>query len=420
MSDIKTKNEYQITIYHDTRRATKDGKYPVKLRVYTSQPKKTKLFATKFKFTETEFNNIWAIRPRGENKTIKRELTSVLTHAEQVAARLTPFTIGAFEKRLFIKVSDLTRVEYLYSQQIEELTANKQLNTASTYDLAQKAIVGYCKYSKKKYSTLTLFDIDQKWLEKFERYMIDHLSRSATTLSIYIRTLRTIFNMAIESKDLPKHYYPFGKKKYKVPASKKAKKALNNEQLKRLFQAQPQTIQQQKAKDFWFFSYACNGMNIKDICLLKNKDFDDDKFYFYRAKTIMTSKENQRQITVHLNDFTARIIAEYGEFSENQKDYVFPILSTSDTPTEQRKKIKAFTRFINQHIKRLAVANDLPEEISTYWARHSFATQGIKKGASMEYMQESLGHSSTNTTQQYFSGFDDETKKEFSELIMEF
>ena len=61
-----------------------------------------------------------------------------------------------------------------------------------------------------------------------------------------------------------------------------------------------------------------------------------------------------------------------------------------------------------------------PEQISTYWARHRFATNALRKGASMEFIQESFGHGNIQTTQNYFAGFDSATRKEFSKGIMDF
>ena len=84
------------------------------------------------------------------------------------------------------------------------------------------------------------------------------------------------------------------------------------------------------------------------------------------------------------------------------------------------QKIQAFTRSLNQHIKLLAENNALSSDISSYWARHSFATHSIRKGASMEFMRESLGHKDMKTTQNYFNGFDNDTKKEFAQNIMDF
>jgi hypothetical protein len=54
-----------------------------------------------------------------------------------------------------------------------------------------------------------------------------------------------------------------------------------------------------KAKDLGSFSYACNGMNIKDIALLKFKHIHNDEIKYYRAKTVNTKKGNLKEIIVY-------------------------------------------------------------------------------------------------------------------------
>jgi integrase/recombinase XerD len=70
-----------------------------------------------------------------------------------------------------------------------------------------------------------------------------------------------------------------------------------------LFESEPKTEEQKKAKAFWFFSYACNGMNFKDIANLKYKDIEGDVIKFHRAKTKRTKKKKDKT-TVFLNDYT--------------------------------------------------------------------------------------------------------------------
>ena len=62
----------------------------------------------------------------------------------------------------------------------------------------------------------------------------------------------------------------------------------------------------------------------------------------------------------------------------------------------------------------------LPEDISTYWARHSFATNAIRKGASMEFVGEALAHKNPKTTQNYFAGFDEEYKRKMMQKLIKF
>jgi site-specific recombinase XerD len=91
-----------------------------------------------------------------------------------------------------------------------------------------------------------------------------------------------------------------------------------------------------------------------------------------------------------------------------------------DKPSMQKKKIKAFTRFVSQHLKKLAIHIGLPESISTIWARHSFATKVIRSGNGYPFAQEALGHSIPQTTTAYFAGMEDKVKKEFAQKLMDF
>lgn len=416
------KSEYSISIYLDTRRAKANGKYPVKLRVYTSHPRVQKLYPTTFELTKSEYESIWnTSKPRKENKPLRKQLQAVEVKANKVAEDITPFTFEQFEKKLYRRAGDGINVKYQYTLVIQEFLDNRKIGTASTYDLSQKAIKDYVEYElNRKYSKLTFFDITPRFLQDCENYMTENKGRSLTTVSMYLRALKAVFNRAIDEKEIEKDYYPFGKRKYQVPNSSNVKKALSKEQLSILFNANPENKYQEKARDFWFFSYACNGINIKDIAQLKFKDIQDGKFTFYRAKTITTSKARLKPVTIYLNDFTKAIIKKYSKDPVDPEAYLFDIISDKDNPEDQHLKINNFNRSIGQHIKKLAVNCGLPKELSASWARHSFATSAVRNGATMEFIQESLGHGNLKTTQNYFAGFDSDTKKEFSSTIMNF
>ena len=100
--------------------------------------------------------------------------------------------------------------------------------------------------------------------------------------------------------------------------------------------------------------------------------------------------------------------------------YLFKIINEDMNDQERHYAIKGFTRFVNQHLKKLAKAEDLTEEISTYWARHTFSTLAVRNGASLEFISEALNHHDLKTTQGYMAGFDDQVKKDFSNKLMDF
>lgn len=162
-------------------------------------------------------------------------------------------------------------------------------------------------------------EVTPQWLKDYEKWMIYSNKKSRTTVGIYLRPLRAIFNTAIEEKVIEQEIYPFGKRKYNIPAPKGTKKALSKDQLKKLFVEEPFTPEQKKAKAFWFFSYACNGMNLKDLVNLRYKNITGDIIIFRRAKTFNTNK-SQAPVTVYMNEFINSVIEEYGNPNKGPED----------------------------------------------------------------------------------------------------
>ena len=414
---------YIVSIILDSRRAKENGEFPVKLRVYNKlgNVKKVKLYSLNIDLTSKAFKTIW-INPenkklRGSNKEMYDIIQAIETRAKNEAKGLTVFDFAKFETKFFRKSSDKNNVKYYFNLAIQKNLKNNKIGTSESYKYTLNSFVEFSETKKKcDADKLTFNLITVDWLKEYENFMLSK-GKSYTTIAIYTRTLRVVFNNAIEDNDISNDIYPFGKNKYKIPRTKKVKKALNSKELKTLFDVEVLNKNEQQAKDFFFFSYACNGMNFKDIALLRYSDIKDDSFSYYRAKTFDKTAE-KKVITIYLTDFTKGIISKYG--NKSKTGFVFNILSKEDLAMIQYKKIKNFTRLINDHIKRIAKRNDLPNDISTYWARHSFATNSLRKGTSMEFISEALNHSDLNVTKNYFAGFEDEAKKEFANSLLDF
>ena len=415
------KKQYSISLYLDVRRQKKNGLYPLKLRVYGNILEKQKFYPTIFEFSEEEFESTWnTIKPRIAYKDNRLILQTLESKANDVASKIIPFSFEKFERQLYRKTDEGSNVFYHYDQIIERYKSLDRIKTASNYDSSQKSLKKFISYNTgKEPGKLQFSKITPSWLEDYERYMLS-IGKSRTTITIYIRPLRAVFNTAISEDDIPGEIYPFGRGKYQLPKVRKVKKALTWEQLKKLFEATPQIPEQEKAKDFWFLSYSLNGMNPKDIAMLRHKNIQGDKIIYYQAKTINTGKADLKPITVYLSDFSRSVMKKYGNPSKEPGELIFPIIKDRQTALEQSRKIGNFIRILNQHIKELAVQEGLPGDISVYWARHSFATNAIRKGASMEFVSEALNHSDMQTTQRYFAGFEDEAKKEFMKKLMDF
>ncbi|HOY32232.1 MAG TPA: site-specific integrase [Bacteroidales bacterium] len=408
------------SIILDTRRNKRDNTYPVKLRVYDDITKKSKAYYIKIDQNQKEFDETWGVKkPKAENMDKYRLMTEVLSRANEVLKDIRPFTFEVFERKFFRAKGDGKNVFYYFDLRIDEFKAHKQYSTYTIYECCKKKMKDFLREnSGKEIEYLPFIEITPKWLQNFEDYMLDHGS-SRTTVSIYTRAIQAVFNLAIESSDITKDIYPFGKKKYVRPSVKKVKKALTTEHLRILLNAEVKNPYQEKARDFWFFSFATFGMNIKDIALLKWRNIYDDKIVYLRSKTQNTSKKDIEEQEAFLTDISRRVIEKYGTSPRSVNNYVFSILKPGWDEKRQYHAIRNFTRFINQHIKNLAKKLHLPEGISTYWARHSFATKSLRDGYTMDMVGDAFKHSDIKVTYGYFAGLEDSSLKEMARKVTE-
>ena len=408
----------KITFYHDSRRTKKDGKSPIKLRVYFQG--KSMLYPVDLDLTEKEFKGATANNPRKAFLEYHEILEGVKEKAKAARDSLTIFTFEAFERKLYDTAPPKEDVAGYYNSYIEELEKDGRVGTASSYSLSLRSLLGYHAYraGRRKPGELSFLAIDKDWLKGFERWMVGE-GKSLTTVGIYLRPLRAMFNQAIADGLITQEYYPFGKRKYQIPAGRNVKKALSKGELKKLYE-QPveEGSVQDKAKDFWFLSFLCNGMNMKDILLLRYRDISDDKIAFVREKTKNTTRSNQKSVVVMMNDDIKAIIEKWGQTKTSKSTFVFPVLDDEMDAKEIQKSTQNFTRFVNQHMKTVAREAGITEEITTYWARHTFTTTIMRKGASIEMASGLLGHQSVATTKSYWAGFeDDAVKKVIGDLL---
>lgn len=414
--------DYRISFVLDTRRPNKEGLFPLKLRVYDSIRQKAKLYTVTKYYSVEDFEKITERKPSKKYLEDSIFLKSIEAKAEKIAKDLSPFNFFDFEAQFYGNLRDKSNIIDYYVEAIEFFKKEGQIKTAESYQSSLKSIKKFLNESNpERVSKLHIIDITIAWLNKYEKYMLGK-STSYTTIGIYLRPLRALYNKAISDNPSYQNHYPFGKNRYEIPSTVSVKKALDKDTLEKLYQAESQNEHQEKAKDFWFFSYVSNGMNINDIAQLKFKDIslEENKMTFYRGKTQRTSKRSLKKISVLLTEYSKGIIEKYKNEETDKEQFVFPIISHEDSLEEQKRKIANFIRYINQHIKRLAFNNNLSRDISTYWARHSFSTMALNSGANIELISESLGHSDIRTTKAYLNGFDDSNKEVIINKITDF
>jgi integrase len=403
-------------IVQDTRIQKKDGTYAIKLRITYNREQK---YFPLGKFLTKED---WEIYKSGKHRNKKlKELEIYLSAIENKAVKIIDnmerFSLVEFLNQFNDKPQNKSFVLDALKERHKKLTDNKRISTALTYQYTIKSIEDYLKFIKRK--KLTFSDTTPELLQSFEDWMTAN-DKSITTTGMFLRNLRTILNQAIEDGLLPRENYPFSKNKYQIPSARNTKKALTIENIKKFVEHVPKTDAEARAKDLWLFSYLCNGVNIKDIAKLKYKNLDAKRISFIRAKTERSTKSNQKSITAIRIPEINTIIEKFGNKYNEPEDYVFPILSQHDTPEQEYAKIQQATKTINKYTKRIGKELGFELSLTTYTARHSFATVLKRLGAPIEFISESLGHNNLRTTESYLDSFEDDTKESYQRKLLDF
>lgn len=415
------------SIFLDNRRPLKDGTYPVKLRVTYKGLRK--YYPTSYSFTQEIFNKALSSKPGKDLKDCKLELLAIEHKANLIIEKLPSFSFSEFERRL-LNNSARNEVFSTYDETIARLSREGRAGTADSYESARtslwcfhhgKAFTARKGVSKKEisarkeamssYTPLPFTSITPQFLRDYEQWMKEG-GRSMTTIGMYLRTLRALFNDAIASGDVNPDLYPFGKRKFLIPSGANIKKALTLADIKKIFSYEPGTDSEARNRDLWVFSYLCNGINIKDIARLKYKQIGESSISFVRSKTERSTRQQLKTIVAALTPQVQEIIDKWGNEPLSSETYVFPILTAGLTPEQELAKVRHATKTINTYIQRVADAVGIEKHVTTYTARHSFSTVLKRSGVPTAFISESLGHTSEKTTQHYLDSFEDRTRHE--------
>jgi len=431
----------------DTRRIKKTGKYPVQLLVtFHSQPKR---YQTIYDLTQEEFDKLSASRVSEKFKVIRESLKEIQRTAEGKIKSLQPFSFQEFEKDYILNNSFFHQRKYIRASSVPvayEFNITEYERRFPIFKLPKPepgTILATCLYYINKllsehrirtaanyqtaYTTISRFrgnvrfiDIDVAFLKQMEAWMMDQ-EYSKTTVGIYTRLLRVMFNEAIFQGIITREkYYPFGRRKYQCPSSRNTKKALTLEDVGKLYFYEPVCEEERKAKDFWLFSYFANGINPTDIANLKYKNIEGEYIIFERAKTENANRSTPKPITVYISEDMQCIIDYWGNKDKRPNNYIFPIFEAGITPLRQVELTELFVRALNDWMRKIRKKLGIEKKITTYVARHTFSTIMKRSGVSTEFIQEALGHTNIKTTENYLDSFEKEMKKEYASKLIAF
>lgn len=390
----------------------KNGKYPVKLRIVHLRVPKD--FPIGLDLTEEEYLNAIAEKPKKQFVTTAIKINAAKAKADSILSTIGTFTFQKFEDAFYGRIKDASDLFALFDDYISELKKEERIKTAISYQCARNS---FHKFKNK----LSLFDVTSSFLKSYHNHCLTN-GLSETSIGIYVRCLRSVYNCAISQGIIKKdEQYPFGKRQYIIPAGRNIKKALSLNDVKAIhnYQSLPGSPED-KARDFWMLSYLCNGINFKDIALLTNNNLDGDMLRFIRAKTKNTTIGNQTVISCHLSPTAKKLIEKWRSRDISPDAFLFQIINIDDSSVDKVRKIAQFIQTTNKYMRKISASLGFERCATTYYSRHSAATILKKSGASLAQIQEALGHQNASTTQKYLDSFDDDTKKSISISLSKF
>jgi integrase/recombinase XerD len=392
-------NGITISSILDTRRENKNNNFPIKIRVTYARDRKYYSTGKSLSVTEWEKLPITKNRAYSEIKTDIQSSFDKVKHIVQVLEAEGNFSFNSLNNRLGKCLTD--SLNSAFNAKIQTLEKEGRAGTQVYYNCALTSI------EKFRGENIQFTSINEDWLKQYEKYMLDQ-GRTYTTIGMYLRAIRTLMNDAKRNDVIKDSQYPFGKGKYEIPIGLGRKLALTLSQIKSIVQYEGNPVTE-KYRDLWFFSYLCNGINFTDLIQLKYSNIQNGEISYFRAKTIRTSKV-KKEIHAILTPEIEMIIKKWGNHKRKPDQYIFPYLNGNESQIEIRAKAQDIIHRTNDRLKE--IGKDLKiDNLSTYSARHSFATVLKRSGANIAFISESLGHADQKTTENYLASFEQERIK---------
>jgi len=350
--------------------------------------KKIELVTAKAEIPEPEVQEVTAIKEAHKTK-----------FRNQYGARKYP-TVKS--KVNYFALGEVARI---YGKYIKSAEAEKRIGSVINYFNSLMSLLAFQPDLKFK-------EITKAFLFRYETWMIEK-NNSYATIGIYLRPLRAIYRQGIKAHKISKAKYPFGKGEYVIPKGRKNKKPASQAILKKLYNHEQETAceSEMMCLDYWFFIYYGNGLNMKDVALLKYGNIDNGFIRIYRAKTINTTRDEPKIISIFINEDMKRIISKWGNADRTPGNYIFPILTPSITAYRQRELIHLFTKRVNNWMREIVACEDIDEKITGKRARDYFATVLRDAGVTISFISGALGHADIKTTENYFGAYEDNQQK---------
>ena len=265
------------------------------------------------------------------------------------------------------------------------------------------------RYPKNTTASLSMQEIfTPERLKEYEDWLAGQQS-SPNTISTYMRTLQAVYNRwmspGIEG------YNPVLFKDVYTKVESRTKRALTAEQMEQLRNTDFSvlTLRQQQVLTYFLLMFMLRGMPFIDLAHLRKSDLRNRRITYRRHKT-------GKLMVVDVPPDAMRLLQKYRDKTDSE--YLFPLLHGGLFMEEHHHRYQETLRHFNRELARLMKQLLPGVSVSSYTARHTWATLAYHSGVPVGLISQSLGHSSIRVTMTYLKPFDAEVRDRINRQVI--
>lgn len=264
-----------------------------------------------------------------------------------------------------------------------EIEQRRGLTSRSTLENELTAVRSFTRFAGK---SIAMGDVTPKLINDYERWLLAKGVKRNTS-ACYLRSLRAVLNRC--GKDGTSLF-----QKVRTATVRTEKRAIDEASIHKVrnIRLSPRGFPA-IARELYLFSIMAMGMPFVDLAHLRKSDVCNGHIIYHRQKT-------GKRIKVKIEPCMQRII---DQFSKSESPYLFPLLKSGS----DQEYLTLLNRY-NRALAKISTIAGLTKKLTSYTARHTWASMAYKNGASLAVISKALGHSSPVMTQNYLKEIDDE------------
>ena len=280
--------------------------------------------------------------------------------------------------------------------------------TAHVYRSSLNAVIAYCGGED-----FTFNEITPEWLKGFEIHLRKRKC-SWNTVSTYMRILRAVYNRAVDNNEA--EYIPRLFRYVYTGTRAEHQRALETGDVEKIFAGlillSGVNPAMQRARHFFILMFLMRGMPFVDLAYLRKSDLHGNVITYRRRKT-------GRPLSVTLTNEAMRIVRMYMN-QDVHSPYLFSFLRSPEGTMEAYREDQLALRSFNRQLLILGEFLGIPNRLSSYTARHTWATTAYYCEVHPGIISQAMGHSSITVTETYLKPFQNKKIDEANKLIIDF